>query len=76
MKLSPLDRLVRALTTLSLEMQFASYLEATFPVLHQKMALAKVNTHGLVFTWTGSDSKLKPLLLMGTDHLHLWSYIY
>ena len=43
---------------------FADYLKATFPVVHANMALEKINTHGLLYTWRGTDDKLKPTLLM------------
>ncbi|QIW95442.1 hypothetical protein AMS68_000960 [Peltaster fructicola] len=43
---------------------FADYLEKTFPRVHNKLKVEKVNTHGLVYTWTGSDETAKPLLLM------------
>lgn len=44
---------------------FASYLEKTFPQLHKSLSLEKVNTHGLLYTWEGSDASLKPTVLMG-----------
>lgn len=44
--------------------EFADYLEATFPRMHNDLKLEKVNTHGLLFTWQGSDEELKPLVLM------------
>lgn len=43
---------------------FAKYLENTFPLVHQTLQLEKINTHGLLFTWPGSDPSLKPTLLM------------
>ena len=42
---------------------FAGYLETTFPSVHEKLKLEKVNTHGLLYTWTGSDATLKPTVL-------------
>lgn len=44
---------------------FHTYLEQAFPKTHAQLSLAKVNTWGLVFEWTGSDSSLKPVLLTG-----------
>ena len=44
--------------------KFADYLKKVFPRVHEHMSPEKVNTHGLVYTWEGSDSSLKPLLLM------------
>ena len=43
---------------------FHGYLMATFPRVHEKLKVEKVNTHGLIYTWQGSDSELKPTLLM------------
>ncbi|KAK0719353.1 hypothetical protein B0H67DRAFT_599164 [Lasiosphaeris hirsuta] len=43
---------------------FHAYLKATFPLVHDKLDLQKVNTHGLLYTWKGSDDSLKPTLLM------------
>ncbi|EGO58673.1 hypothetical protein NEUTE1DRAFT_59372 [Neurospora tetrasperma FGSC 2508] len=43
---------------------FASYLKKTFPLIHSKLQVDKVNTHGLLYTWEGSNKDLKPTLLM------------
>ncbi|KAL2015631.1 hypothetical protein VTK56DRAFT_5071 [Thermocarpiscus australiensis] len=43
---------------------FHRYLETTFPLIHKKLLVEKVNTHGLLYTWNGSDESLKPTLLM------------
>ncbi|KAJ4366669.1 hypothetical protein N0V85_009199 [Neurospora sp. IMI 360204] len=43
---------------------FAAYLEKTFPLIHSKLQVDKVNTHGLLYTWQGSNKDLKPTLLM------------
>lgn len=43
---------------------FADYLRTEFPSLHGKLKLEKVNHHGLLYTWTGSDPSLKPTVLM------------
>lgn len=43
---------------------FAEYLAATFPKVHTELQLEKINTHGLLFTWQGSQTDLKPLVLM------------
>jgi Gly-Xaa carboxypeptidase len=43
---------------------FADYLEKTFPLVHASLQLDKVNTHGLLYTWAGTDASLKPNLLM------------
>lgn len=39
------------------------YLAVTFPLLHKKLHLEKVNTHGLVYVWEGTNTSLKPALL-------------
>jgi len=44
--------------------EFAEYLKKTFPLVHSKLSLEKVNTHGLVYTWKGSNADLKPTVLM------------
>ncbi|KAK4097661.1 carboxypeptidase S [Parathielavia hyrcaniae] len=43
---------------------FHRFLEQTFPLIHSKLQVEKVNTHGLLYTWTGSEGSLKPTLLM------------
>ncbi|KAJ4137163.1 hypothetical protein NW768_002744 [Fusarium equiseti] len=43
---------------------FAGYLETTFATVHERLKLEKVNTHGLLYTWPGSDPSLKPTVLM------------
>ncbi|KAL0564031.1 hypothetical protein V5O48_018026 [Marasmius crinis-equi] len=44
--------------------KFHEYLESAFPLVHSKLALSKHNTYGLLYQWQGTDSSLKPLLLM------------
>ncbi|ODV98441.1 hypothetical protein PACTADRAFT_48207 [Pachysolen tannophilus NRRL Y-2460] len=43
--------------------KFHDFLEETFPLVYQNLKIEKVNTYGLVYTWEGSDSSLKPILL-------------
>lgn len=43
---------------------FVDYLAKTYPLVHDKLALDKINTHGLLYTWQGSEKSLKPSLLM------------
>lgn len=43
---------------------FSDFLNATFPLVHQSLDLERVNTHGLVYTWRGSNESLKPTVLM------------
>jgi Gly-Xaa carboxypeptidase len=42
----------------------AAYLERTFPLVHGNLRLERINTHGLFFTWEGSNPSLKPTILM------------
>ncbi|KAF2422413.1 carboxypeptidase s [Tothia fuscella] len=44
--------------------EFAEYLKTTFPLVHLHLDLDIVNTHGLVYTWKGTNESLKPTLLM------------
>ncbi|EAQ88483.1 hypothetical protein CHGG_05102 [Chaetomium globosum CBS 148.51] len=43
---------------------FHEFLEKTFPLIHKHLLVEKVNTHGLLYTWKGSDKSLRPTLLM------------
>ncbi|CAO2655698.1 Nn.00g045010.m01.CDS01 [Neocucurbitaria sp. VM-36] len=43
---------------------FADYLSKTYPLVHSTLQLEKINTHGLLYTWAGTNPKLKPSLLM------------
>ncbi|KAF2482500.1 hypothetical protein BDY17DRAFT_317165 [Neohortaea acidophila] len=43
---------------------FQKYLKETFPKVHKHLNPEVVNTHGLLYTYEGSDKSLKPLLLM------------
>lgn len=60
----------------------AEYLRRTFPRVHEKLQLEKVNTHGLLYTWEGSDPALKPTVLMAhqdvvpvaEDTVDQWTY--
>jgi carboxypeptidase PM20D1 len=42
-----------------------AYLQAQFPRVHSQLRRETVGTHSLLYTWRGSDSTLKPILLMG-----------
>ncbi|CAR28831.1 hypothetical protein ZYGR_0U01890 [Zygosaccharomyces rouxii] len=44
--------------------QFHDYLEKTFPLTYQHLKVEKVNEIGLLYTWEGSDSSLKPVIFM------------
>lgn len=43
--------------------KFHDYLSETFPLVHSTLKLEKVNKVNLLYTWEGSNSDLKPLLL-------------
>ena len=42
-----------------------AYLQAAFPRVHAQLRREVVGTHSLLYTWEGSDSSLKPILLIG-----------
>ncbi|KAG5645625.1 hypothetical protein DXG03_005616 [Asterophora parasitica] len=42
---------------------FHDYLLGAFPLVHTTLRLTKVNTHGLLYVWQGSDASLKPIVL-------------
>ncbi|BFZ57380.1 hypothetical protein PYCC9005_004432 [Savitreella phatthalungensis] len=43
---------------------FIDWLRQAFPALHEKFTLERVNKYGLVYTWEGTNSSLKPVVLM------------
>ena len=43
---------------------FHKFLEETFPLTHASLSLEKISTYSLLYTWKGSDSSKKPLILM------------
>lgn len=43
--------------------KFHGFLEETFPLVHKHLKLEKINKFALVYTWQGSDSSKKPILL-------------
>ncbi|CAK4030802.1 carboxypeptidase S [Lecanosticta acicola] len=61
---------------------FHAFLERTFPRIHAELLVEKVNTHGLVFTWNGTDEGKKPMVLMAhqdvvpvdPDTLDSWTF--
>jgi Gly-Xaa carboxypeptidase len=61
---------------------FHDFLEKAFPLIHEKLLVEKINTHGLLYTWEGSDESLKPTLLMAhqdtvpvpADTISSWTY--
>ncbi|KAJ7150845.1 hypothetical protein C8R43DRAFT_490977 [Mycena crocata] len=44
---------------------FIEHLARAFPLVHANLALQRVNSYGLIYTWQGLDASLQPLLLMG-----------
>ena len=60
--------------------RLSKYLQESFPLAHRSMALTRVDTHGLIYTWQGTDQSLKPVVLMAhqdvvpVDSLDLWTY--
>ncbi|CEL57390.1 Gly-Xaa carboxypeptidase [Rhizoctonia solani AG-1 IB] len=43
--------------------KFSEHLLATYPKVHATLTQTRINTHGLLYHWPGSDSSLKPILL-------------
>ncbi|CAK9783828.1 carboxypeptidase S [Cutaneotrichosporon oleaginosum] len=43
---------------------FEEHLRTTYPLFHKATTFERVNTHGLLFTWRGTDATLKPMILM------------
>ncbi|MDG1763152.1 MAG: M20 family peptidase [Flavobacteriaceae bacterium] len=43
---------------------FHRFLSETFPLVHSKLVLEKINEYSLLYTWEGSDSSKKPIILM------------
>ncbi|MDG1023082.1 MAG: M20 family peptidase [Flavobacteriaceae bacterium] len=43
---------------------FHRFLSETFPLVHSRLVLEKINEYSLLFTWKGSDSSKKPVILM------------
>lgn len=44
--------------------KFRKYLKKTFPRIHRHLDLERVNEHGLIYTWEGGNSSLKPSLFL------------
>jgi carboxypeptidase PM20D1 len=42
----------------------SQYLEQAFPLVHARLPRERVGDHSLLFTWSGSDASLPPLLLL------------
>lgn len=44
--------------------QFHQFLETTFPLIHEKLSLTKINNYSLLYTWQGLDTSRKPLIFL------------
>ncbi|KAI4157685.1 MAG: hypothetical protein LQ342_008090 [Letrouitia transgressa] len=44
--------------------QFERFIRREFPYLSRVLKFERINEHGLLYTWKGSDSDLKPTLLL------------
>ncbi|TIB95373.1 carboxypeptidase S [Wallemia mellicola] len=61
---------------------FYEFLKKSFPLLHSTLSHETVNKYGNFYEWKGSDSNLKPLILMAhndvvpvpSDSLDRWDY--
>ena len=42
-----------------------AYLQSAYPQVHAQLRREVVATHSVMYTWAGSDSSLKPILLVG-----------
>ncbi|MBT8209157.1 MAG: M20 family peptidase, partial [Eudoraea sp.] len=40
------------------------HLEKTFPLVHEKLSLKKINAYSLLYKWEGRDPSKKPIILM------------
>ncbi|MGA0556248.1 M20 family peptidase [Larkinella sp. VNQ87] len=54
-----------ALTDTTQFEQFLGLLQQSFPQIHQQLKRETFNRYGLLYEWKGSNSALKPILLMG-----------
>lgn len=43
---------------------FHRYLESTYPLIHKQLQKEVINEYSLLYTWKGSDSDKKPVILM------------
>src|ERR1700712_1272140 len=45
--------------------QFRNFLQQSYPLIHQQLIRTIIKNYSYVFEWKGSDSSLKPIILMG-----------
>ncbi|MCK0159708.1 M20 family peptidase [Allomuricauda sp. F6463D] len=43
---------------------FHQFLKDTYPLVHENLKLEKINEYSLLYTWEGSDSTKKPIILL------------
>ncbi|TMM56860.1 M20/M25/M40 family metallo-hydrolase [Maribacter algarum] len=43
---------------------FHRFLKETFPLAHENLALEKISTYSLLYTWKGTNASKKPIILM------------
>lgn len=43
---------------------FHQFLKDTYPLIHEKLTLKKINDYSLLYKWEGSDSSQKPIILL------------
>ena len=43
---------------------FHQFLKDTYPLIHEKLTLEKINDYSLLYKWEGSDSSQKPIILL------------
>ncbi|MFN4144391.1 MAG: M20 family peptidase, partial [Runella sp.] len=45
--------------------KFIEFVARAYPLVHSRLVLEKINSYGLLYEWRGTNSSLKPALLMG-----------
>ncbi|WP_391557538.1 M20 family peptidase [Robertmurraya sp.] len=45
--------------------RFILFLETSYPLVHQKLTLEKINEYGLIYKWTGKHSNKNPIGITG-----------
>lgn len=43
---------------------FHQFLEDTYPLMHEKLTLEKINEYSLLYKWEGTDSSKQPIILL------------
>ena len=55
---------------------FETFLEETYPLLHEKLKKMKINNHGLVFRWRGKNSDRRVLMTAHYDEMCIRDRFY